>query len=311
MFWSLVSLLLLALVVRGVLFAIKWFVSWLGRGKRIEWAAQDRELPQDVRDAAKELDFYYRLKGYRKLIGKPLRLTRAQLSAIFQREKIVRNDRVEHMRITWYQVVILFIVGAVGGLVLEEVWMFVTEGLTQGRYGLVWGPFSPLYGVGAVLLTLVSRELMRRHAPWWEVFLVSMVVGGLLEQITGWGMETFMGAVSWDYSTVPGHITKWVSWPFLFFWGVIGLLWSSVITPWLLDLIGEPTTRRQVIFVFVLAAYLALDVFMTLACFSRRAQRDQGIPPHNQFEQWVDTNFSNEFMSHRFENMVIEGHGNK
>ena len=109
------------------------------------------------------------------------------------------------------------VVGSVGGLLLEQLWMFVTLGLTQGRYGLVWGPFSPLYGVGAVLLTLISLQLRRKKAKWWMVFLVSMVVGGLLEQLTGWGMETLMGAVSWDYTTVPGCITKWVAWPFLFF----------------------------------------------------------------------------------------------
>ena len=309
MFWSLVSLLALALVVRGIVFAVRWFVAWLGRGKPIQRAAEDRELPQEVRDAARELDYYYRLKGYRELIGKPLKLSRAQLHLLAQRERVVRDDRVDHMRIGWYQVVILFVVGSVGGLLLEQLWMFVTLGLTEGRYGLVWGPFSPLYGVGAVLLTLISLQLRRKKAKWWMVFLVSMVVGGLLEQLTGWGMETFMGAVSWDYTSVPGCITKWVAWPFLFFWGALGLVWANVITPWLLGLIGEPTTRRQVIFVLILAAYLSLDVFMTLACFTRRAERDEGIPPKNQFEAWVDKNFSNQFMSHRFENMVIEGHG--
>ena len=131
MFWSLVSLLVLALVVRGIVFAVRWFVAWLGRGKPIQRAAEDRELPQEVRDAARELDYYYRLKGYRELIGKPLKLSRAQLSLLAQRERVVRDDRVDHMRIGWYQVVILFIVGSVGGLLLEQLWMFETHGLTE------------------------------------------------------------------------------------------------------------------------------------------------------------------------------------
>lgn len=116
-----------------------------------------------------------------------------------------------------------------------------------------------------------------------------------------------MGAVSWDYTNVPGVITKWVAVPFLFFWGVLGLVWAKLITPWLLSVIGEPTTRRQVAFVLFLAAYLALDIFMTLACFTRRAARDAGIPPRNDFELWVDERFSNKFMSNRFQNMVIGG----
>ena len=47
--------------------------------------------------------------------------------------------------------------------------------------------------------------------------------------------------------------------------------------------------------------------FMTLACFTRRAARDAGIPPRNDFELWVDERFSNKFMSNRFQNMVIGG----
>lgn len=307
MFWSIVSLVILAALIRLVYTLVRRFMAWLGRGKPIERAAQNEELPQDLRETAQQLQLYHKLKQELKKSGHPVRLTREQLSIVARAEREVRDARVERMHINWYQIVILFLVGSVGGLILEEIWMFITAGLTQGRYGLVWGPFSPLYGVGCVLLTLISLKLRRKGATWWQVFLVAMIVGGALEQITGWSMETFMGAVSWDYTAVPGAITKWVAWPFLFFWGILGLIWANIVTPWLLGLIGEPTTQRQVIFVLILAIYLGFDIFMTLMCFERRAERDAGIPPHNAFEQWIDTNFSNAFMSSRFENMVIEG----
>ena len=307
MFWSIVSLLLLAVLVRLGFLVVRAFMVWLGHGKAIERAKENRDLPDDVRVAAEKLYYYHHLRQYNEEIGKPTKLSWEQTRQIIHAEHLVRDDYVDHMRIGWYQIVILFVVGSVGGLFLEELWMYITAGLTQGRYGLVWGPFSPLYGFGAVLLTLISLWLRHHNAKWWQVFLMSMLVGGLLEQITGWSMETFMGAVSWDYTYVPGHITRWVAWPFLFFWGVLGLVWEQVVMPWLLHTIGEPTTRRQVIFVLLLAAYLALDIFMTLACFTRRAQRDKGIPARTEFEEWIDEHYSNQFMSQRFENMVIEG----
>lgn len=307
MFLTILGLLALAALIRIAAFAIKWFMAWLGRGKPIRRAAENREVPEEVRKIARQLDDYHRYKDYRNDIGKPVRLNARQLMVVARAEAIVRDDYVNHLRIGWYQIVIIFLVGSVAGLFLEEVWMFLTAHIVEGRYGLVWGPFSPLYGVGAVLLTVISLQLRKRDAKWWQVFLVAMVVGGLLEQVTGWGMETFMGAVSWDYSHVPGHITKWVAIPFLVMWGFLGIVWAEVITPWLLGLIGEPRTERQVVFVFLLAAYLAADIFMTLACFERRAQRDSGVPPHNAFERWVDENYSDRFMSSRFQNMVIEG----
>lgn len=202
---------------------------------------------------------------------------------------------------------VIFLVASVLGLIIEEIWMFITEGLTQSRVGLVWGPYSPIYGFGAVLLTIVCWKLRERGAKAWQIFVVGMIVGGLLEQITGWGMETFLGAVSWDYTGVPGAITKWVAWPFLFFWGGLGLVWSKAIMPELLYHIGNPTTVRQVTFVWLLALYLAADIFMTVACFGRMAARDAGIEPQNSFEEWVDESYTDQFIAARFENMAING----
>lgn len=309
MFWSLVSLVVLALVLRFIFWAVRSFLAWLGRGKPVQRAIDNRAVSDEVAQSVDQLTLYRAARRIGKQMNKPLKLTHEQVRQVQKAEAIVRNDYVDHMHITWYHVVIIFLLCSFLGLALEEIWMFISVGLTQGRYGLVWGPFSPLYGFGALFLTAAGMFLRRKHAKWWQIFLASMVVGGLLEQLTGWGMETFMGAVSWDYIAggVPGAITKWVAVPFLFFWGFLGLAWTEIVMPWLLYTIGEPTTRRQVAFVALLAVYLAADIGMTLVCFDRRAERDAGVPPANAFERWVDEHYSNEFMSSRFENMVIEG----
>lgn len=312
MLLSLISLVLTVLVVVFVVWCITSFWAWLGRGKRLKGVCDDDLVSADVKEAVERLDTY---RAAQKLgqgqQGPVIRLSRQQLREVRQAEDTVRDGFLDHLRLGWYQVVMIFFIGSVLGLVLEEAWMLVTAGATESRVGLVWGPFSPLYGVGAVLLTLVTFQLRKMHAKGWAVFLVSMVVGGLLEQVTGWAMETFMGAVSWDYIAggVPGAITKWVAVPFLFFWGLLGYVWYRFIMPNLLYGLGKPTTRRKAVFVTLLSVYLVLDVFMTIMCFDRRAARDAGIPPANAFEEWVDENFNNAFMSERFQNMVIDGTG--
>lgn len=183
--------------------------------------------------------------------------------------------------------------------------MLATAGLTQNRPGLVWGPFSPLYGFGAVLLTILSFALRRHHAKGWQVFLASAVIGGLLEQLAGWSMSTLFDAESWTYLHLPDHISQWVAWRFLVMWGLLGLVWCRAVTPRLLYQIGMPTTRRQAVFVALVAVYLVADVAMTLVCFERKTERDAGIPPANAFEEWVDTNYSDEFIAGRFQNLKI------
>ncbi len=312
MLLSLISLVLFVLFVVFILWCIGSFWAWLGRGKQLRHAAESDVVSPATRKMIQQIEAVWAAqKAGTGKQGPKVRLNREQLREVHRAEKEVRNDFLDHLHLGWYQIVMIFFIGSVLGLVLEEVWMFITAGVTESRVGLVWGPFSPLYGAGAVLLTLVTFQLRKMHAKGIVVFLVSMVVGGLLEQITGWSMETFMGAVSWDYIAggVPGAITKWVAVPFLIFWGLLGYLWYRFIMPPLLCGLGVPTTKRKVIFVTLLSIYLVLDVFMTIMCFDRRAERDAGIPPANAFEEWVDENFSNAFMSERFQNMVIQGTG--
>lgn len=314
MLLSIISLVLTILLILLVVWAIGMFWAWLGRGKRLRNAAEDDALTPETRQMIAKIEAVraaQRLQGAEKGTGRAPRLSREQLAEVRKAEARIRESFLDHLHLGWYQVVMIFFIGSVLGLLLEEGWMFITAGVTESRVGLVWGPFSPLYGVGAVLLTLVTFQLRKMHARGWVVFLVSMVVGGLLEQLTGWGMETFLGAVSWDYIAggVPGAITKWVAVPFLFFWGILGYLWYKLVMPNLLWALGTPTTRRKVVFVTLLSIYLVADIFMTIMCFDRRAARDAGIPPANAFEEWVDENFSNAFMSERFQNMVIDGTG--
>lgn len=305
---SLIGLIVFVLVIRGVIWCVRTFWQWLGRGKPARGASECAALSDESREAVEALEA---VRAANRLGDSSLHLTRDQLRQLKAAEAAVRSDYIDHLAIGWYQVVMIFFIGSIAGLVLEEVWMFATMGLTESRVGLVWGPFSPLYGAGAVLLTLATFQLRRHHASLLVVFLVSMVIGGVLEQGTGWAMETFMGAVSWDYIAggVPGAITKWVAVPFLFFWGLLGTCWYRFIMPSLLWWLGVPTTRRKVVFVSLLAAYLAADIFMTVACFDRRAERLAGIPPRGPFERWVDTHYTDEFMADRFENMVITNTG--
>ena len=77
------------------------------------------------------------------------------------------------------------------------------------------------------------------------------------------------------------------------------------VAPKLLYQIGMPTSQRQILFVTLVAVYLVADIGMTLVCFNRKTARDAGVPPTNAFEQWVDTHYSDEFISGRFENLKI------
>ena len=59
-------------------------------------------------------------------------------------------------------------VGCVFGLVVETLYHYVLFGEWQDRAGFLWGPFSPIYGFGAVILTVLLNHLWRSN--WMLIF---------------------------------------------------------------------------------------------------------------------------------------------
>lgn len=298
MFLSFLMMLFLFLIVMGFARVVRYFWGWLRGGEKVD---EDLVRREDIAEERAEEVADRDLEGIDTEDGPEQVVTLVHARA----DEI--NAYLDAMSLGWYQIAIVFFIGCMAGLLLEEIWMLITAGLAQNRVGLVWGPFSPLYGFGAVFLTVVSFELRRHGARGWQVFLVAAVIGGLLEQITGWSMEMLFNATSWSYLHLPDHITKWVAWRFLVFWGLLGLVWYHVVMPVLLYRIGMPTSKRQFVFVLLLTVYLAADIFMTVACFNRKTERDAGVPAQSTFDVWVDDHYSDAFIAGRFQNLEIGG----
>ena len=294
-----VFIVALFLVARGIAFLIQRYLDFRGAGRSFEKLLRQGRIDAGVyADAVwSEVNRF----GHKKLRAK---ISKEQQSVIRDARRQLRDDFLNDNCPGFYQYLIIFLVASVLGLILETIWMFVAYGVLESRVGLVWGPFSPLYGCGAVLLTVVLWRL--RDQPTWMIFLISAGLGGILEQLAGWSMETVMHAWSWSYLHFPDHITQWVAWRFLIVWGLLGVAWCKVIMPELLYRIGEPTSRRQAVVVSFLTAFIALDIAMTVACFWRAGKREEGVPPQNVFEEYVDRHFGDEFIKGKFENLRMD-----
>ena len=312
-----VSVLLILMLVGAAYVLFLWIARTVGyrraSGQSFRKLARRGRVPEDMREVADEVILdrqerraakHRRDPAYAQMRTRPKpRLSAEQVKALKAARRSVRDDWLDHMHPGFYHYVIIFMVASVAGLILEMTWMLVSSGRTELRVGLVWGPFSPLYGFGAVLLTICLWNF--RTAPSIHVFLVSAALGGGLEQTTGMLMEDLFHAQSWTYLGLPDAITQWIAWRFLFAWGVIGLVWCRVVMPEVIYRIGEPTTRAQVVIVTFMTVFLVVDMLATVYCFYRKAQRDVGIPPANAADVYVDQHFSDEFIADRFQNLVV------
>ena len=182
MLFALLSLFVLFFLIRLIIGAVATFFAWLGRGKKIHELVDEHHVEaayaESIRSYVRELDDRRSLKRLGKEVtGQAPKLTREQKRALRAASWHARDAYLSYLKLSWYQIVIIFLVGSFLGLIIEEIWMFATEGLTESRVGLVWGPYSPIYGFGAVLLTLVCWKLRKQGARSWQVFVVGMIVG--------------------------------------------------------------------------------------------------------------------------------------
>lgn len=211
------------------------------------------------------------------------------------------------IRLTFSKLLVLFVAGSVIGLGLEVAFHFVVFGEYESRVGLVWGPFSPLYGAGAVGITVALNKLSGLSAP--LLFVISLLVGSVVEFATSWGMEFFFGAVAWDYSGTFLNIDGRVNLMFALMWGTLGLAWVRLVMPLLNKGFSAINWESLVMRVgtVAVAAFMTVNIIVTVQALDRESRRAIDLPAASQIDYFLDEHFPSEYMTATFENMSIYG----
>lgn len=228
---------------------------------------------------------------------------------------LVRDETGEgYIKLNYFNLFWVFFVCSVLGLILEEVWhmVVVDPGVYQDRAGMLFGPFSPIYGFGAVLMTMALNRFYKKNPL--IIFLVSALIGGAFEVFVGWFMQTSFGVVSWSYSHIrlfgmPDPIAVLTGGrtctPFACMWGLGGLIWIKVLLPCLLKLINMIPWKRRYSATVILTAVMLIDGVMTLQSLDYWYQRVNGTVRNIPVAQFYDKHFDNEYMENRFQSMTM------
>lgn len=220
-----------------------------------------------------------------------------------------------YITLNFFNLFWIFVVASIIGLVLETIYHFavVDPGHYQDRAGLLFGPFSPIYGVGAVLMTMALNRFHK--APLAVVFLVSAVIGGLFEFLASWFFQFAFGILAWDYtgSTLFGLCPDPIailfqgrtSALFMCMWGVLGVAWIRLLLPWMLHLVNLIPWNWRYTLTAVCAALMVADCVMTLLSFDCWYERMAGNAPESAMEQFMARNFDNAYMAERFQSMSL------
>ncbi|WP_297035398.1 putative ABC transporter permease [uncultured Enorma sp.] len=209
----------------------------------------------------------------------------------------------------------VFVVCCFLGLIIETIYhMVVVEpGVYQDRAGLLFGPFSPIYGFGALLMTVALNRFYKANPI--IIFVVSAIIGGLFEAATAWFMQVGFGATAWDYSgsTIFGLFPDPIavifggrtSTLFMCMWGALGFVWIKLCLPRLLKLINLIPWKLRYSLTTLCALLMLLNGIMTLQALDCWYERLSGTAGDTPVEEFYARNFDNDYMQHRFQSMEI------
>lgn len=145
-----------------------------------------------------------------------------------------------------------FFVYSILGHIFETIVALITK--SSFKSGLLYGWWTPVYGLGAVTILFVSQYLFKNlhmHRIW-ETIIMFFVVGivlSTLEALGGVLIEKIFGEVFWDYSSQRFHIGHYISLEMTLVWGIASIIFVYVINPLLKGLITKIPTWVTILLV--------------------------------------------------------------
>lgn len=201
------------------------------------------------------------------------------------------------------KVIWIFFICALGGDLIETVYCRYTAGIWMSRSSVIYGPFSIVWGIGAVILTVILQRLSRRDDRY--IFIAGFFLGGVYEYLCSVFTEVFFGTVFWDYSKLPFNIGGRTNLLFCVFWGVLAVVWVKVCYPRLSRLIEKIPAIAGKIITWGMLLFLFCDVLLSVLALNRYMERREGREDHTVIEAFIDRQYPDSYVEEVWPNMKI------
>jgi uncharacterized membrane protein len=192
-------------------------------------------------------------------------------------------------------------IGSAFGCYMEQIQYYIHRGIWECRAGVIWGPFSEIYGIGAVLVFLLY-EKMKCSSPL-TIFGISAVCGSTFEYIARLFQEIAFHSITWDYSKQPFNFGGRTSLKYAIYWGLLGLIFIKWIFPILLRQLENIRGRMALLLTWVLLLFMSLNLIFSAISVNRWSERLQGTPSDGFIEEYMDNYYDNIEMKQLFPHM--------
>ena len=220
-----------------------------------------------------------------------------------QTEPENRNRYTFAKGICFDKLVWVFLISSFLGALIEMVFCRVTGGTWMNRSSVLYGSFSFVWGLGAVLLTVVLQRLAGKQDRY--VFLAGFVVGGAYEYLCSVFTELVFGTVFWDYSWMPLNIGGRTNVLYCIFWGILAVVWVKILYPPMDKGIEKLPPLLGKILTWVIVFVMLCNGLLTSLAMGRYTARQTQPDPSNIIEEFFDVRYDDDWMEARWPNMKI------
>lgn len=218
------------------------------------------------------------------------------------KNEMEKNVEKEQEKISINQIIWYLIIFSIFGLLIETIFCYLTTGVIESRKGLIWGPFCPVYGVGATILIILLDRYNKKPA---QLFIVGSVMGNIIEYSLSYILEAMYGARFWDYSYLNWNLNGRICITYSIFWGILAVILIKMIKPIIDKIINKiPNNKTINIVITVLILIDSLATVWAVKTYQNRAINNNSQNKKNKIIQYIeDTLFSNKKMKKTFPNL--------
>jgi uncharacterized membrane protein len=184
---------------------------------------------------------------------------------------------------------------------MEQIQYYLLRGIWESRAGVIWGPFSEIYGCGAVIIFLLSYKV-GNSSPL-TIFCLSSLCGSVFEFSASLFQEIIFGSVTWNYSNQPLNFGGRTSLKYAIYWGLLGLAFIKWIFPMLNKTLENIRGKAAFVFTLLLIVFMSFDLLSSAIAVDRWEERSHGTPANGTIDEFMDTHYGNEVMKNEFPHM--------
>jgi len=127
-----------------------------------------------------------------------------------------------------------FFIYSIFGYFIETIISFFLN--SSFKSGILYGPWTPVYGIGAVVILFISNYLfknlhMNRLLETIIMFLVVAIVLSFIEALGGVLIEKIFNITFWDYTSHKFNIGKYISLEMSLVWAISSIIFIYIIHP--------------------------------------------------------------------------------